>query len=321
MELQRALSQLEAAAEPSRLRLLALLLPGEATVGDLVAVLGQSQPRVSRHLRLLADADLVESFREGRSIYYRLADAVLDDGIGDYLAALLRGQDPVVNQDRERMAQSRRERERDALRRGARSIRASAAGVLPAEHALAESLDMVLGKMPLGDVLDVGAGAGSLLQLLAPRARRIVGVDSSSQMRQLARSRLYGAGRARWTIRDADARALPFAAGEFDLVILDAVLGPGAQPELILGEAHRVLGTHGRLLILDRILPVVRRPPAAPVRGERSERQLAALLRAAGFSVLSRQWLPGRAPDWALFLAVMNEAADAPQGARTGTHD
>ena len=321
MELGRALSQLEAAAEPSRLRLLALLLPGEATVGDLVSVLGQSQPRVSRHLRLLADAGLVESFREGRSIYYRLADAVLDDGIGDYLAALLRGPDPIVNQDRERMAHSRRERERDALRRGARSVRASAAGAVPAEHVLAESLDVVLGKSPLGDVLDVGAGAGSLLQLIAPRARRVVGVDSSAHMRQLARSRLYGAGRARWTIRDADAQALPFAAGEFDLVILDEVLGVGAQPELILGEAQRVLATHGRLLILDRILPVVRRLPGAPVRGELSERELGALLRAAGFSVLSRQWLPGRAPDRALFLAAMNEAADAPREARTGTHD
>jgi ArsR family transcriptional regulator len=321
MELDRALLQLEAAAEPSRLRLLALLLPGEATVGDLVTVLGQSQPRVSRHLRLLADAGLLESFREGRSIYYRLADAVRNDGIGDYLAALLRGPDPVVNQDRERMAQSRRERERDALRRGARSIRASAGGALPAEHALAELLDVVLGKLPLGDVLDVGVGAGSFLQLLVPRARRLVGVDSSGHMRQLARSRLYGPGRARWTIRDADARTLPFAAGEFDLVILDEVLGPGAQPELILAEARRVLGTQGRLLILDRILPVVRRLPAAPARGELSERQLGVLLRAAGFSVLSRQWLPGRAPDRALFLAVMNEAANAPQGARTGTDD
>lgn len=321
MKLERALAQLEAAAEPSRLRLLALLLPGEATVGDLVTVLGQSQPRVSRHLRLLAEAGLVESFREGRSIYYRLADAVLDDGIGDYLGALLRGPDPVVSHDRERMAQSRRERERDALRRGARSIRASADGALAAQHALAEVLEVVLGKQPLGAVLDVGVGAGNLLQLLVPRASRVVGVDSSGHMRQLARSRLYGSGRARWTIRDADARALPFATGEFDLVILDEVLVPGAEPELILAEVRRVLGTHGRLLILDRILPVVRRLPVAPVHAELSERQLNGLLRAAGFSISSRQWLPGRAPDRALFLAVMNEADDAPQGKRTGSHD
>ena len=319
MELDRALKQLEAAAEPSRLRLLALLLPGEATVGDLVEVLGQSQPRVSRHLRLLSEAGLVESFREGRSIYYRLADAVLDDGIGDYLAALMRGPDPVVNEDRERMARSRRQRERDALRRGARSIRASAA--VPAGQPLAEVLEAVLGTAPLGDVLDVGAGAGTLLHLLAPRARRVVGVDSSGHMRQLARSRLYGAGRARWTIRDADARALPFEAGEFHLVILDEVLGTDTQPELILGEAQRVLATHGRLLIFDRILPVVRGLPAAPVRGELSERQLAALLRDAGFSLRSRQWLPGRAPDRALFLAELTDMADAPDGARTGTHD
>ncbi|MCL4791491.1 MAG: metalloregulator ArsR/SmtB family transcription factor [Gammaproteobacteria bacterium] len=323
MQLETALSQLEAAAEPSRLRLLVLLLPGEATVGDLVSVLDQSQPRVSRHLRLLAEAGLVESFREGRSIYYRLADAVLDDGIGDYLAALLRGPDPVVNQDRERMMQSRRQREHEALRRGTRALRP---GALPAPRDLVESLDAVLGKGPLGDVLDVGAGAGNLLHLLVSRARRVVGVDSSVHMRQLARSRLYAAGEnqtagSRWTIRDADAGALPFADGEFDLVILDEVLGPSDQPERILGEAQRLLAAQGRLLILDRVLPVVRRLPAVPVRGELSERQLSALLRAAGFSVHSRQWLPGRAPDRALFLAVMKDADDLPQGTRTGTHD
>jgi ArsR family transcriptional regulator len=328
MELEQALSQLEAAAEPSRLRLLALLLPGEATVGDLVNVLEQSQPRVSRHLRLLAEAGLVESFREGRSIYYRLADAVLDDGIGDYLAALLRGPDRTLRLDRERMAQSRRQRERDALRRSARALRP---GASLEQQVLAESLDALLGAAPLGAVLDVGAGAGHLLHLLVARARRVVGVDSSAAMRQLARSRLYGlgqdhagqnrAGQTRWTIRAAEAGALPFADGEFDLVILDEVLGPAAQPAQILREARRLLGAHGRLLILDRVLPVVRRLPALTAGDELSERQLAALLRAEGFVVRSRQWLPGRVPDRALFLAVMNEADDVSRETRTGTHD
>jgi DNA-binding transcriptional ArsR family regulator len=316
MQLDQALSQLEAAAEPSRLRLLALLLPGEATVGDLVDVLKQSQPRVSRHLRLLAEAGLVESFREGRSIYYRLADAVLDDGIGDYLAALLRGPDPTVNQDRERMLKSRQRREREALRRGTRALRP---GAMPTQEALAESLDALLGKAALGRVLDVGAGAGHLLHLLAARARQIVGVDSSAAMRQLARSRLYGA--RRWTIREAEATALPFAAGDFDLVILDEVLVASLQPATILGEVRRVLDAHGRLLILDRILPVVRRLPALPSADELSERQLAALLRAEGFVVRNRQWLPGRVPDRALFLAVRDAADDVLQGTRTGTHD
>lgn len=316
MQLEQALSQLEAAAEPSRLRLLALLLPGEATVGDLVNVLEQSQPRVSRHLRLLAEAGLVESFREGRSIYYRLADAVLDDGIGDYLAALLRGPDPTLRRDRERMAQSRRQRERDALRPGTRALRP---GAMPAQEGLAESLDALLGKAALGRVLDVGAGAGHLLHLLASRARQIVGVDSSAAMRQLARSRLYGA--RRWTIREADATALPFADGDFDLVILDEVLAASRQPATILREVRRVLDAHGRLLILDRVLPVVRRLPALAAGDELSERQLAALLRAEGFAVRSRQWLPGRVPDRALFLAVMNEADDVVRATRTGTHD
>jgi ArsR family transcriptional regulator len=315
MNLEQALSQLEAAAEPSRLRLLALLLPGEATVGDLVEVLGQSQPRVSRHLRLLAEAGLVESFREGRSIYYRLADVVLDDGIGDYLGALLRDPDPTVSQDRQRMLQWRRQREREALRRGSRMLRP---GASTPQQSLAESLDTLLGTGPLGEVLDVGAGAGHLLNLLVARAQRVVGVDTSATMRQLARSRLHGA--RRWTIRDAEAAALPFADGQFDLVILDEVLAASLQPEQILREVRRVLGARGRLLVLDRILPVVRALPGAPAREELSEPRLVTLLRTAGFAVQGREWLPGRVPDRALFLAVMIDVADAPQEARTGTH-
>lgn len=306
MDLSRALAQLEAAAEHSRLRLLAGLLPGESTVGDLVTVLEQSQPRVSRHLRLLAEAGLVESFREGRSIFYRLSEQTLEEGIGPFIASLSAGPDPAVRRDRERLARLRQQREREALRKVARLRRGT--GEIPTPD-LEDALGPVLGAGVLGDVLDVGAGNGNLLGLLASRARRTVGVEACRELRELARSRLQGASLPGWSIRDADPADLPFADGSFDLVLLDEVLArrPGTgtrhdpdRSQRIVGEARRCLKPGGRLLVFDRILPGA----SAAGGGALAESRIQQLLDHAGLRITRRQWLPGRVPDRALFLAL-----------------
>jgi ArsR family transcriptional regulator len=311
MELQDGVRQLEAAAEPTRLRLLVLLAGGEAMVTELVKVLKQSQPRVSRHLRLLTEAGLIDSFREGRATYYKLSPGALRSGVGIYLAALAAGRDPVVADDRYRMQALRRGREREALR-------ANKAGGAGAD--LGESLDAVLGDEPPGDVLDVGCGAGAVLRALAKRATTLVGIDCSPVMRQLARARLWGNGHC--SIRDGDLHALPVDAAAFDLVVLDEVLARSATPAAALAEARRVLRRDGRLLIIDRVRPVARQLPGRAEPGVLVENPLASLLAAAGFRVTKRLWLPGRAPDRALFLAVPSAALEAvPAGtARTGTH-
>lgn len=316
MELSQAVLQLNAAAEPSRLRLLVALLGGETAVGDLVTVLEQSQPRVSRHLRLLAEAGLVESFREGRSIFYRWSPGGLDAGVASSVAAVAASVDPTIARDRERLKRLSRQRERDALRRAFRAGRGRGLHVADGDTALADLLTAALAdpgagppahrKPPrLGDVLNIGCGSGEVLRLLLPGARLAVGTEPSAHRRQLARSRLRQAGDPRWSIRDADPARLPFEAGAFDLVILQDVLAPARSDELqhILAAADRVLRPAGRLLILDRILP--------------TDSELVARLAALGFAVTRRQWLPGRAPDRALFLASRPVATSA----RTGTHD
>ena len=309
MDLKQTVRQLDAAAESSRLRLLAVLLTGETPVGDLVAVLEQSQPRVSRHLRLLAEAGLVESFREGRSIFYRWSDAGLDAGLAGSVAMLAAGSDPTLVGDRDRLRKLARQRERDGLRR---SLRAGEARELhpPAVAATAELDDLLqvtLGVLPIGDVLHVGCGSGALLQLLLPGARRATGTDPSRHRRQLARARLRYAGLPRWTIRDGQAWQLPFTAESFDLVILQGVLAGATNAQAVLADAIRVLRPAGRLLVLDRILP--------------TDSALAAHLDALGLQITRRQWLPGRAPDRALFLAARASARVAASIARTGTDD
>lgn len=324
MTLDQTLGQLEAAADPSRLRLLAVLADGEAAVGELCTVLDQSQPRVSRHLRLLSEAGLIENFREGRWVFYRLAPGTAAGGIGRCLDALRADGDAVVAADRTRMGELRRQREGAALREaGAVLLRGVAAGHEERGHlaeALAEVLDLDLdkardpGRPSLGEVLDIGCGSGTVLGILAPRVQSAVGIDPSPAMRQLARSRLHAAGLDRCTLRDADMHALPFATGRFDLVVVDEVLGLTREPDQVLREAARVLRPGGRLLVLERVLPAVRRLPDA-ANGHLYENQLAALLGAAGLHIARRQWLPGRTPDRAVFLA----SAEPPR-ARTGTY-
>lgn len=302
-----ALRFLKAGADPTRLRLLALLSAGEATVGEMVEVLGQSQPRVSRHLRILHAARLVSHFRDGQWVYYRLDPVPALAGILGQVLAFARAGDEGMAADQARMRDIRRQRERYALAAasGPRRWAEPAAG-RPAEQALREGLDAALGTQPIGDVLDIGVGAGALLGLLALRARSAVGLDISRGMRVLARSRLQQAGLAHCTIRAGDMHALAFPDLSFDLVVLDEVLSLSGEPQRVLGEAARVLRPAGRLLVLDRIRPAaLRLPGVADAPDGLFENQLAVMLRTAGLRPGNPAWLPARSPEFALLVATV----------------
>lgn len=299
-----ALGFLKAAADPSRLRLLGLLASGEATVGELSTVLDQSQPRVSRHLKILADAHLVSHFRDGQWMYYRLDPAPALKGVAEQVIGLARRHDDSMPGDQARMAEMRRGRERYALAvPSGSSLWAEHAGDRPDAASLAQVLDAALAPGPLGDVLDIGVGAGKLLRLLAPRARQAVGLDTARTMRVLARSRLQQAGLAHCTIRAGDMNDLPFPELSFDVVVLDEVLSVAADPRPALAEALRVLRPAGRLLIFDRILPAARRLPGSTARRALYENQLVVMLGALGLKSRSPVWFPGRSLDYALLTA------------------
>jgi SAM-dependent methyltransferase len=271
---------------------------------------------------LLAEAGLVESFREGRSIFYRWSAEGLDAGVASSVAAIAASDDPTIVRDRERLQRLSRQRERDALRQALRAGSGRGLHVADGDTALADALSAALADVqsaaladvrntalagdgsPLGAILNVGCGSGEVLRLLLPLARLAIGTEPSHHRRQLARARLRQAAVPRWSVRDAEPARLPFEAGTFDVVILQDVLAPARSDEwqAILGAAARALRPAGRLLILDRILP--------------TDSELVARLAALGFAVTRRQWLPGRAPDRALFLASRPVEATA----RTGTH-
>ncbi len=245
------LAALQAAGEATRLRMLLLLAEAELTVTELVAILGQSQPRVSRHLKLLVEAGLAERNREGAWAFFRLTG----EGVtfAGQLNARLDPQDSQTLADRARLATAR-----EIRRRRAAAYFAERAGDwdrIRALHAPDERVERAVLAL-LKDfnpraILDLGTGTGRMLELLAPKAERAVGVDQSPAMLSLARARIDQAGLRQVQLRQGDVYAPPVERDAFDLVIVHQVLHFLDDPARALQEAARTLRPGGRLLVVD----------------------------------------------------------------------
>ncbi|MGO6987436.1 ArsR/SmtB family transcription factor [Rhizobium johnstonii] len=244
---------LKAAGEPTRLRLLALLDGGDLTVTDLTEILGQSQPRISRHLKLLGEAELIERYQEGAWAYFRLKQ----DGKAAMLArALLKHvseNDPTVLRDGERLSQVNRQRAERAQAYFSRN--AAEWDELRRLHAADEEVDAavirLLGSQPIDSLLDLGTGTGRILELLSGLYRRATGVDASRDMLSVARANLDKSRITKATVRHADILNLPFEGQDFDLVTIHQVLHFFDQPEIAIAEASRMLRPGGRLVVID----------------------------------------------------------------------
>ena len=240
-----AVSALRAAAEPTRLRLLALLARAELTVGEICEVVGQSQPRVSRHLKLLCDAGLLDRFREQHWVYYRApAPGEARDTVWQLLA-LVDDEDEVLRRDRSRMEQVIAERGRNAAGQRPETETLQASAVIDAA-VLAE-----LEGEPIGALLDVGTGSGHMLKLLGAQASRAVGVDISSDALRVARTKVHGAGLSHCELQRGDMYDLPFAAPLFDTAVVERVLAEAERPSAALAEISRTLKHGGRLIIIE----------------------------------------------------------------------
>jgi DNA-binding transcriptional ArsR family regulator/protein-L-isoaspartate O-methyltransferase len=244
-DIEEVVTALKSAAEPTRLRLLHLLAHAEYTVGELCAVLGQSQPRVSRHLRLLTEAGLLDRFREQQCVYYRAP-------VGGRKLAWLRQMLAMVNPD---AAVLRLDRERAGLIIDNRAlVAAQQLGQAPAsaeQEGLASRLLEVVGPATIGELLDIGTGSGLMLAILGPRARRAVGVDISTPALRLARTRIHSAGLSHCEFRRGDMYRLPFDDVSFDTVTIDRVLAAAQRPTAVLMEVARVLRPSGRLIVIE----------------------------------------------------------------------
>jgi len=236
--IEQTVQALKGLAEPTRLRLLALLGHGELMVGEICRILGQSQPRVSRHLRLLTEAGFLDRFREQQCVYYRTPATGTRSGWVRELLAGLDPEEPALRRDRVRMAVVVGDRGRVAA---------------DAEDAgLARLLRDELGPIALGELLDIGTGAGRMLEILGPQAAHAVGIDLSAPALRLARARVHGRGLSHCEFHRGDMYALPFEAAVFDTVSIDRVLAGAERPRAVLAEAGRTLRRAGRLLVVER---------------------------------------------------------------------
>ncbi len=260
--LEQVIAGLKAAGEPTRLRLLHLLNGHELTVTELTQILGQSQPRVSRHLKLLMEAGLVERLPEGAWAFYRLAEGKNGQSNGtasaEALAQLVVGlgteADPIILGDQERLdavKQARSEHAASYFRDNAESwnqIRALHISEEEVERAIIES---VISGPPITELMDLGTGTGRILEILSPHVTRGIGVDASHDMLTIARANLEAAQIDNCHVRQADIFALPFEEASVDFVTIHQVLHYFADPRRAVKQAARLLKPGGRMMIID----------------------------------------------------------------------
>lgn len=247
------LGGLRAAAEPSRLRLLALCAHAELTVSELVLILGQSQPRVSRHLKLLCEAGLLDRFREGTWAFYRLSEKGRCAELARVLIDLIPADDGTLTLDLQRLEavkKSNSSRAAEYFRRNAEEwdkIRS----LHIAEDAVEAALRGLFPSSGMEDFLDIGTGTGRVLELFGPRVERGVGVDMSREMLAVARANLQKADLRNCQVRQGDMYQLPFSDASFDGVVIHQVLHFAEDPAEAIAEAARALRPGGRLVVVD----------------------------------------------------------------------
>lgn len=286
----RLLDQFKALSDLHRLRLLALCQFGELSVSELTSVLGQSQPRVSQHLKQLCDAGLLRRFRDGKRVYYRVASH--GSATERRLTALVPTTESPFVEDAHRLRKLRRA-----------SLTAQPlpedAGADAQRRIVYRALLEHTAAAPVGDLLDIGCGRGDILKLMATRARRAIGVDIDADARGLARAELLLAGLNNCSLRKGDMYRLPFGDESFDTIVLDDVLGTADRPLDVLCEADRVLRGDGRILLLLNLQSL----DAAKIQSA-----LAGWCVDAGLRLATPRLMPPVNPQWMVAVATRRAA-------------
>lgn len=253
LTMDQLLGGLRAAGEPTRLRILGLLAQGELTVTELTQILRQSQPRVSRHLKLLCEAGLLERFREATWVFYRLAEDGGNGRLARSLVRLIPDGDQAYLHDQERLKAVRAARAEAAA--AYFSANATNWNQIRSLYVPEEQVETALGQMVgpgrIADFLDIGTGTGRMLEVFAGRIDRGTGVDMSREMLALARSSLEEKGITNCQVRQGDMYDLALPEASVDLAVIHQVLHFADEPAMAIQEVARVLRPGGRVLIVD----------------------------------------------------------------------
>ncbi len=249
----QALAALRGAGEATRLRILALLAGAELNVKDLTQILAQSQPRISRHLKLMAEASLITRFREGSWVFFRAADSGPEGTLARAIVGSLDPADLTLARDRARaeaVQKARAEAAQSYFKAHAAewdSIRT----LHVAESQVEAAMDEALGEGPFERLVDLGTGTGRILELFGPRAKKVLGFDLNHDMLAYARMKLERAGLSQAQVRHGDLYNVPLPDEAADAVVLHQVLHFLDDPASAVAEAARVLAPGGKLLVVD----------------------------------------------------------------------
>ena len=249
----QSLEALRAAGEATRLRVLALLANVELNVKDLTQILGQSQPRISRHLKLMAEAGLIRRFREGSWVFFRLADSGAEAALASAIVASLDQTDLTLARDRARAAavQKARAEAAQAYFKAHASEWDNIRALHVAESQVEAAMNDALGQGPFDLLVDLGTGTGRILELFGARASCALGFDLNHAMLAYARMKLERAGLPHAQVRHGDLYNVPLPDGAADAVVLHQVLHFLDDPSAGIAEAARVLRPGGKLLVVD----------------------------------------------------------------------
>ena len=295
--MEHLLAALRAVAEPTRLRLVVLCARGELTVSELTHILGQSQPRVSRHLKLLCEAGLLDRFREGSWVFYRLNQSGPTSALARQLVAACDESDPTVALDLQRLNAIKRQRAEIAgayFRENAAQwhrIRSLYVDEGEVETALVE----IIAASETRDLLDIGTGTGRMLEILAPRVQNALGIDQSREMLSIARVNLEQSGLDNASVRLGDMYQLALPDASFDAVVVHQVLHYADRPAAAIAEAARVLRPNGILVLVDfapHALEFLRDEQAHRRLGF-SDAEMSEWCRAVGLDPAAPRHLPG----------------------------
>lgn len=253
LSLDQAIECLKSAAEPSRLRILKLLSGFDLTVSDLTTILGQSQPRVSRHLKLLLEARLINRWQEGSWALFRLNPKGDASQLIEKVLAHVDEDDEIFGRDMERLLEVKRARKAKASEYFSQNAKSwdEIRSLHVADALVEKALVDVIGKGPFNAMLDIGTGTGRMLELFAPSCRSAMGIDANRDMLNVARSNLDAKGINQAEVRHGDVYNLALGRGTFDLIIIHQVLHFLDDPQAAVREAVRVLAPSGKIVIVD----------------------------------------------------------------------
>jgi len=250
---ERMLNALKAVGEETRLRILALFRTGELTVTELVTILRQSQPRVSRHLRLLCEAGLLERYREGTWIFYRLAEGGPEGELARAIMRYIPFSARILQHDGERLKEIKEDRKGRAIRYFSENAEDwdRIRSLYVSEQEVEKILLEVTEDMKIDDFLDVGTGTGRILEVFADRIGRGTGIDLSREMLAIARVNIEKANLDNCQVRQGDMYDLALSSGSMDLILIHQVLHFADDPSAAIRETSRLLRENGRVIIVD----------------------------------------------------------------------